>query len=364
MGRRRIDLNSPLANELRMKIVQGTFISEGTMIAFPLCFPGASAPIPADESHITALDVTERGIVHGGTSGRRVHLFVAAFHGATGAVFDMGVVEDADRCVAVCCGRGRFIACVNGPDGGRLIRRRLGGMPSDLIQEWGFSREPFEDLGTAMEGERIIHAVADSSKEKVIVQTEGHLISVGIESGEIEVIGEVSGSGRLAVGSRGSIFGPDEPGSLWRYNPKDGTFTRNAVQLPEGSWGKYPLSWARNPVDGRLYTADDEGNLFSFTEEEGFSAKLGRVPLTPAGPMAVTFDGRLFGACGEEIANLFCYDPAAQRVTRLGVAVSVIERRRYGYVFGDAVVGRDGQIFFGEDDDLGHLWIYFPSIRP
>ena len=31
--------------------------------------------------------------------------------------------------------------------------------------------------------------------------------------------------------------------------------------------------------------------------------------------------------------------------------------------FGDAVTGRDGQIFFGEDDDLGHLWIYFPSIQ-
>ncbi|MFC1738451.1 substrate-binding domain-containing protein [Planctomycetota bacterium] len=25
-------------------------------------------------------------------------------------------------------------------------------------------------------------------------------------------------------------------------------------------------------------------------------------------------------------------------------------------------VGRDGQIFFGEDEDLGHLWIYFPSV--
>ena len=47
----------------------------------------------------------------------------------------------------------------------------------------------------------------------------------------------------------------------------------------------------------------------------------------------------------------------------VGCAVSVLERRRYGYQFADAVVGRDGQLYFGEDDDLGHLWIYFPSIR-
>jgi hypothetical protein len=49
--------------------------------------------------------------------------------------------------------------------------------------------------------------------------------------------------------------------------------------------------------------------------------------------------------------------------TNLGVAESVLERRRYGYVFGDAVIGRDGQIIFGEDDDLGHLWLYFPRIQ-
>jgi len=47
----------------------------------------------------------------------------------------------------------------------------------------------------------------------------------------------------------------------------------------------------------------------------------------------------------------------------LGCAVSVIERRRYGYEFGDAALGRDGQLYFGEDDDLGHLWIYFPRIQ-
>ena len=78
--------------------------------------------------------------------------------------------------------------------------------------------------------------------------------------------------------------------------------------------------------------------------------------------MAVTHDGRVFGFCGAEMAKMFCYNPAARAVSNLGVAVSVLERRRYGYVFGDAVTGRDGQIFFGEDDDLGHLWLYFPKI--
>jgi hypothetical protein len=81
------------------------------------------------------------------------------------------------------------------------------------------------------------------------------------------------------------------------------------------------------------------------------------------GPMAVTFDGRVFGFCGDEMAKLFCFDPASGKTENLGVAASVIEHRRYGYVFGDAITGRDGEIVFGENDNGGHLWLYFPRIR-
>ena len=62
------------------------------------------------------------------------------------------------------------------------------------------------------------------------------------------------------------------------------------------------------------------------------------------------------------MANLFCCDPASGNATNLGVAASFLERRRYGYQFGDAVTGPDGEIVFGEDDNGGHLWLYFPKI--
>ena len=62
------------------------------------------------------------------------------------------------------------------------------------------------------------------------------------------------------------------------------------------------------------------------------------------------------------MANLFCCDTVSGSVINLGVAASVLERRRYGYQFGDAVTGRDGEIVFGEDDNGGHVWLYFPKI--
>ncbi len=359
--KQRYDRRSPEARALIDEIVHGTFVKEGTMVAFPACFPGATAPIPADESHITALDITPDGIIYGGTSGRVAHLFVAMFHGVTGVVFDRGIVEGANRCSAVCCFKNKFAACVNGPGGGRIVTGALQSLPFDLIQEWGFSRAPFQDLGK-VDGEPILHAVADPLRSSLIGITTSHLFTLQPDATKIDVLGELSGQGRIALGSKGGILGRDGPNHLWRYDPGSRQIQRQAVRLPDGAWAKVPLSWARDHRSGLLYTADADGNLFSFDEHAGFSGPLGRTMLAPVGPCAVTHDGRLFGFCGAEMAKMFCYDPRGNQVTNLGVAVSVLERRRYGYVFGDAVTGRDGQIIFGEDDDLGHLWLYFPRI--
>ena len=358
------DVKSPEAQALRDEIVHGTFVKEGTLVAFPLCFPGCSVPVEAAESHVTALDVAANWMVYGGTSGRAAHVFVGMFHGATGMVFDLGAVNDATHCAAVCCGNKRFVAFVNGSGGGRAIARPLQGLPFDLLQEWGFSRQPLDDLGPIAEGERVVHAVRTPDRGRIVGATGRHLFTMKADEGRPEVVGEVPGAGRLAVGAKGGIFGLDEGGTLWRYAPESGRLKRRAVKLPAGAWGKASPLWARDAATGRLYTADDDGNLYAFAEGRGFSERLGRTRNAPVGPMAVTADGRLYGACGEGIARLFCYNPATRELADVGCAVSVIERRRYGYVFGDAAVGRDGQLYFGEDDDLGHLWLYFPRIQP
>lgn len=361
--RKRYDMNSPEARVLIDEIVHGTFTKEGTMVAFPMCFPGVTVPIPADESHITALDVADSGLVYGGTSGRRTHLFVGMFHGVTGCVFDLGVVDGADECEAVCCGKSHVVACVNGPKGGRILAFNQQGLPFDLLQEWGFGRPAFQDLGQPVKGERIVHAVASRSRKKVVGTTQHHLFVVDFEGPKVDVIGEIHASGQLGVGPKGGVYGLDEGGTLWRFDPKAGTVKRKAAKLPNGTRTSRRLTWARDPNSGTLYTADDQGRLFSLNGARGFSDPLGQTRLTPVGPMAVTLDGRVFGSCGNEISRMFCYDPSRSEVSDVGVAVSVLERRRYGYEFGAAATGRDGQIFFGEDDDLGHLWLYFPRIR-
>lgn len=231
------------------------------------------------------------------------------------------------------------------------------------MQEWGFARPSLDDWGK-VDGEPIVHAVADQSRATVVGTTTRSLFQVDPEHAKAEVIGEVPGRGRMAVGSKGSLFGKDTGNTLWSYQPATRAVKRRALPLPQGEWESAPLYWARDTRRGLLYTADALGNLFSLDEEHGFSAGLGRTPLAPVGPMAVTLDGRLFGFCGNELARMFSYDPASGTLSNLGVAVSVLQRRRYGYSFGDAVTARDGQIVFGENDNLGHLWLYFPRIQP
>jgi len=46
----------------------------------------------------------------------------------------------------------------------------------------------------------------------------------------------------------------------------------------------------------------------------------------------------------------------------LGAASATLPAKRYGMAFSCAVVGKGGEIYFGEDDRGGHLWTYFPTI--
>jgi hypothetical protein len=335
------------------------FVREGTMVAFPTCLPGMTTPITHDESRITALDINVDGHVYGGTSGLQVHLFGVAFHDTTGIVLDAGIVAGATSTVAVCCGRsGGAIAFVNGALAGRALSVHLD-LGQDWIQEWGPKPVPLKDLGECVAGEAVVHAVAAPAGNTVVGVTTRHLFTIDLKSGRIAVVGEAPGRGRLVV-NRGGVFGQDDGARLWRFDLTSGSIRRNAVDLPDGDW-TVPLMWARDRHTGLVFTADAAGRLFSFDEDKGFRL-LGKAHLAPVGPIAVTLDGRIIGFCGAEMANLFCCDPASGSATNLGVAVSVLEQRRYGYQFGDAVTGPDGEIIFGEDGNSGHLWLYFPKI--
>ncbi len=159
-----LDIFDPKTRALVDGLHQKPFVQEGTFVAFPACFPGVTVPIPGDECHITALAVSPDGDVYGGTSGHACHLFVGFFRAVTGAVVDLGVVADADRCTAIGCGPERLFACVNGPEGGRIVSQELQPLPFHLIQEWSIERQPLHELGYVEGKESILHAATALTK--------------------------------------------------------------------------------------------------------------------------------------------------------------------------------------------------------
>lgn len=361
MKREKFDPTRPDAQAMRDRICHGAFMTEGTMVAFPTCFPGMSQPLPGDESRITALDVAANGIVYAGAGGHACHLLVGMFHGVTGLVFDMGTVSGADRVAGICCGLRNFVAAVDGPRGGTLVSRRLEPLPFDLIQEWHIGRSPLTTLKNPAGREHFLHAVAEAGRQSALVLTPKHLLRVVFETGKVNAVAVLPGQGRLARGADGAVYGLDGKGDLWRCRPDRGV-ERHAVKLPDGAWGPR-TAWAADPAGKLTYAVDEQGQLFAMGHTGKFGKALARLPLAPVTAMAATFDGRLFGTAGEGMSRFFRFDPRDGAVADLGVAVSVFERRRYGYSFADAVVGRDGEIIFAENEDLGHLWLYFPKIQ-
>jgi hypothetical protein len=396
----RFDPNSPEIKAY-LKDVSHQFVREGTMVAFPTCYPGVTMPIPLDESRITAIDMNTDGHIYGGTSGARSHVFAFAYHGLTGIVLDTGTIDGATECVAVCCCEVReprdeeseearkaarawpgAIAFVNGPRGGRAVAVPHIELAQDWIQEWGMDPQTPWDLGECVAGEPVLHAVALPGGTRVVGVTTKHLFTLDVASGKISVVGEAPGSGQIVLG-RNAVYGLDGNGKLWSYEFAAGKLNRGAVSLPaSGEWSDGPaVRWARNPQTGSIAVADAKGRLFLFHERDRAFQLVGQTHLAPVYAMALTPDGRIYGGCGDEIGNLFVCDPssgasptavappvgvspATASAKNLGVAASVLEQRRYMYQYGDALVGRDGEIVFAENDNGGHMWIYFPAIRP
>lgn len=358
-GRTRYDLKQAGTKELVDRIVHGAFLAEGSMVAFPLCFPGVTIPYPPDESRVHALAVAPGGAVYGIAGGRQAHLFCALFHGATGCVLDLGEAAGAERGVAAACLAGGWVAATDGPAGSRLWGSDYTPLPFDLLQEWTFYMRPVRDLGTPWPGERIRDLVPVCDGTALAVATDGHVLALS-RHGSLRAAAEVDAPGRLFVLPDGRIAGIERAERLFVFDPVTGHVVREPARAPGGSWAS-ASGWAGGRGGQPGYIADGEGWIHVLDSAAGLR-RIARAPLAPVNTMVLAPDGRLFGHSGDGIGRFFRLSPGAGETVDLGVAVSVFERRRYGYQFASSAVGRDGQLFFGEDDDLGHLWIYFPRL--
>ncbi len=357
----RVDGNSPAAQAERERIVQETFVQEGTFVAFPLCFPGATTPIPIDESRILALDFAENGLICGLSGGEAIHLFSGQLRAATGAVVDHGILSGATGVAGVCAMKSNVIAGIQTSEGGRLVSRKLQWIKADLLQEWSFPIETIVISDPILPGSNLRSIVRNSSRSWILGCADDQLFTISEGSLEPQWLGQIALAGPL-VACGDSIFGFDGESSLWRFDGQSRKIKNQAIHLPPNLG--VPQVWAVDKNRGLIYAAGSGAALFCINPESAEAVEVAEAPLPRVTSMAITHDGRLFGTCGEGVQQLFTLDPVDWEVRALGAAVSVMERRRYGYEFSCAATARDGEIYFGENDNAGHLWVYFPRILP
>lgn len=352
------------------------FVTEGVMVAIPLCFPGVSQPPPAGETAINVLTVTDDRRICCGTCGDRAHVLVGRIHGETGAFRPATAIPESTAIHAIVPvdGTEQDVWVVASGQHHAALWRLNAAMPSGLIQEWTPIRSARpEKVCDLPAGARIAHAVPiDGGRRIVCLSATGAVFAIHPERAHIDAVGHVGGPvtkrSRLACDLSQHVWGLAPDGRLWSWASDAADLQRIDLTAPQsGGEQVRDVTWALDPRDSTLYGAANPGGmLFALHPLEhridplGPASRLGSVNC-----LAIGNHGRLFGAAGEEndIGHLFGCDLPDPTVRNLGVAVSTLTVRQYGYHFRCMAVGEGGEIYLGQHERVSHLWVWFPPLR-
>jgi hypothetical protein len=365
------------------RYTQGIFVHEGQMYAKELSFYGMTRPIPPEECAITSLfNGGEHGI-YGATSGKKAHVFRYNPKGQDGAVLDIGTIgkEEAIRNSLVVTNDGVVIGGTSAGsgkkkyDGGKIFQYKSWAAPGEFIQEWEIGDKTIDIVGIPIKGEGIGGMVLDKARGIAygISDKTGILFSYDTKTKKIRKIGPISAGNPgfslvLTIDSKGKVFGAAGGGRIFCFDPETKKIARLEAFVPTFAGRNLYDQLTAITLDGRsglLYGGTREGNLFAFDPQTCVVRSLGRpTNLGRIRCLAITNDGRVFGASGEDedMNHMFCYNPKGPELKDLGIPIATMEKRWYGYRFDCMTTGSDGEIYLGESDRISHLFIYHPRI--
>jgi hypothetical protein len=342
----------------KQELHHGAFIRKGRMIAQELCFDGMTSPIDANSSYITALAFGNNDILYGGTSGAECHIFAAMTKWGGGMVIDFGGISDSKHCLSITCTNQELVAAVVGPDGSKLLVRPLLPVPFDSLQEWFINSETpqtvYRSPGT------LSYLVPNPKADGIFGLANGKLFRWNNQNPE-QFKSEKWQFKAICVDGDRQIYGINEIGKLTILDVSGKNIRIISEVLLKGNFSG-EINFGVNPNLSGIYLADSEGSIF-FISAIGQTKKISKSHLQPINCMTMANDGSLLGFCGKGIAEMFILDSSTGTYQTNGCAVSVLNRRRYGYCFAAAVTHSDGEIFWGENDRGGHLWWYFPATQ-
>lgn len=350
------------------------FVTEGSLAMRPLCHEGVDAPIPNGESAVTALvyDTAHRK-VYGATSGERAHLFWYDPSPAAEHVVDIGALGERSGCRHLfVLDDGSLVGVVQ--PSGRIFRYSPVGEYSLIwtyrANEIGFLSVELGEVraATVDPARAILYAVRAPAGDLVAVDLaeaprgqDGVRVLAGLERPDH--------SNAIGLDAEGSLWGSGANGHLFRFQPDTGRLEVLPAQVPSPKGMEF-----LNGIDalvshpgGFLVGGSVLGTLFRIEASTRRVAGFGR-PLADhrIRCLAIGRDHAVYGAAGspDRMSHLFRFDPASGEVKDLGIPMVHYPSNWICHRIGALAVGANGEVYLGEEDRIGHLFIYYPPVNP
>ncbi len=358
--------------------------------------------IPPGEASVTSLVVGTDGLLYGGTSGKKAHLFVldpqwghvfplGFLPGEQSVFHSMAAAPDGSVYIGTCLPlRGQLhergkdvISRYKEYSGGHIYRfspikerqNRIRMQNPDPNRPLPFT----EDLGVAVPGEGIVCMIMGVKELCGVTFPKGHFFVTDLETGKTRDLGPICGPPlneepfrsiprALLKDKKERIWGAGDNGILFHYDSQ----TKEIIKHPEnrlpsvrGREFKTIVDALVMGPDGLIYGGTSDGFIFRFDPNTLKIANLGK-PLWQHRIRGLAFskDGDLWGIGGDRggAARLFVFRRLEGSYENLGL-LHVNRMPHYAWMAFEAesmVAGKDGTLFIGEYGLRAHLFLLFP----
>jgi hypothetical protein len=361
-----------MSNTTELKLRQ-KFVEEGRFAALPLAIPGETLPIPEDESAITAMaENLDGSLLYGATSGEKCHIFISASKGTKNGILDLGVVENAlDIPAIVCLDRNKkeayphyiydqVVFAANFGLGAALYNFKST-FPGDTFQEPSFILPEFSQA-VFLENVRIFDVVKTTFFNVIFCLTDKGVLKFDCATNTISTVFEADLTNipikAFAVISNETAYFTGNKHKMIKINLTNGTCKETAIStsMQEPGCGYCVIA-------GKIIYARQSGELVQLDTERETTEIIGSTMLPDVQCMSALPDGRIYGICGQGIGYFFKFDLHSRTVNDMGAIAAALGTKRYGFEFSRMLTGRNGEVYLGEKDRGGHLWIYFPALN-
>ncbi len=333
-------------------------------------------PVPG-ALEVVSLAAAETGVIYGGVTGAKGHLFFE-YDPDTGRARDLGHLVRSGTQIVRRDGRKveqKIHKSLSALPDGRIVGatgQNIVVMDPDYRMEDDEGGHVFvydpdsgscSDLAVPVPHEWIINCTVSPDLRYAYGMTYplNHIFQVDLKSGQARILGEVHGqttadsacSHECICDMDGNLYGSCWRGQIFRYDVGEDRLIETDLSLPGGDLRIDSLALERS--SGMIYGGTWEGgHLFRLDPDAMTIETIGTPHPGPRLPaLKFSREGILFGSAGggfqykTRSAFLFSYDPSSEELAEIGDIVAQESGIR-GQRMHTMAIGRDGRIYLGE----------------